>query len=243
MTELNYDKVKDKLIVELVGADRNDEMLKEVPHTMVEDMAAIYKIRLESDENHQATAMITNEFLSALGVDVQQLHQDALENAAQISPAKVQDMAEILGIPPEMSFGGPELIVVTTENQIRGAGAILYPDVMEQLAENVEGDFFVLPCSIHEVLAVPDHGNMDSAELQSIVMAVNGSEVAPEDQLSDQVYHFDAKERVFELAEKFEARQEAKENERPSVLKVLADKQKNVEPPKSGRGKEAMELG
>ena len=56
MAEMDYGQIKDKLIVELVGADRNAEMLKAVPHTMVEDMAAIYKIRLESDENHQATA-------------------------------------------------------------------------------------------------------------------------------------------------------------------------------------------
>ncbi len=243
MAEMDYGQIKDKLIVELVGADRNAEMLKEVPHTMVEDMAAIYKIRLESDESHQATAMITNEFLSALGVDVQQLHQDALENAAQISPAKVLSMSEVLGIPPEMSLGGPEIIVVTTENQIKGAGALLYPDVMDQIAEKTGGDFFVLPSSVHEVLALPDYGNITSADMQEIVMAVNGTEVEPEDQLSDHVYHFDAKEHVFELAEKFEARQEAREHERPSVLKELADKQKNVEPPKPGRGKEAMELG
>ena len=243
MTELNYDKVKDKLIVELVGADRNDEMLKEVPHTMVEDIAAIYKVRLESDESHQTTMAITNELLEKFGVDVQQLHQDALENAAQISPAKVLSMSEVLGIPPEMSLGGPEIIVVTTENQIKGAGALLYPDVMDQIAEKTGGDFFVLPSSVHEVLALPDYGNITSSEMQAIVMAVNGTEVEPEDQLSDHVYHFDAKEHVFELAEKFEARQEAKEHERPSVLKELADKQKNVEPPKSGRGKEAMELG
>lgn len=244
MAEMDYGQIKDKLIVELVGADRNAEMLKQVPHTMVEDMAAVYKIRLESDESHQATAMITNEFLSALGVDVQQLHQDALENAAQINPAKVLGISELLGLPPEMSFGGPELIVVTTENQIKGASALLYPDVMDQIAEKADGDFFVLPSSVHEVLALPDYGNMAPSEMQEIVMAVNGSEVAPEDQLSDHVYHFDAKERVFELAEKFEARQEAKEHdERPSVLKALADKQKNVEPPKPGRGKEVMKLG
>ena len=243
MAEMDYGQIKDKLIVELVGADRNVEMLKQVPHTMVEDMAAVYKIRLESDENHQATAMITNEFLSALGVDVQQLHQDALENAAQISPAKVLSMSAVLGLPPEMSLGGPEIIVVTTENQIKGAGALLYPDVMDQIAEKAGGDFFVLPSSVHEVLALPDYGNITSAEMQEIVMAVNGTEVEPEDQLSDHVYHFDAKEHVFELAEKFEARQEAKEQERPSVLKELADKQKNVEPPKPGRDKEAMELG
>ncbi len=243
MAELNYDKVKDKLIVELVGADRNDEMLKQVPHTMVEDMAAIYKVRLDSDAHHQTTMTVTNEMLSALDVDVQQLHQDALENAAQISPAKVLNMAEVLGLPPDMGIGGPELIVVTTENQIKGAGALLYPGVMDQIAEKAGGDFFVLPSSVHEVLALPDSGNITPADLQEMVMAVNGSEVAPEEQLSDHVYHFDAKERVFELAEKFEARQEAKENERPSVLKELADKQKNVEPPKPGRGKEAMELG
>lgn len=168
MAEMDYGQIKDKLIVELVGADRNAEMLKQVPHTMVEDMAAIYKIRLESDESHQATAMITNEFLSALGVDVQQLHQDALENAAQISPAKVLSMSEVLGIPPEMSLGGPEIIVVTTENQIKGAGALLYPDVMDQIAEKTGGDFFVLPSSVHEVLALPDYGNITCEESGSL---------------------------------------------------------------------------
>ena len=35
MAEMDYGQIKDKLIVELVGADRNAEMLKQVPHTKV----------------------------------------------------------------------------------------------------------------------------------------------------------------------------------------------------------------
>ena len=52
------------------------------------------------------------------------------------------------------------------------------------------------------------------------------------DQLSDHVYHYDAKEKVFELAEKFDARKKEmsaeKHAEKDSVLKDLSAEKKEV---------------
>ena len=90
--------------------------------------------------------------------------------------------------------------------------------------------FFVLPLSFHVVILIPGDGKIRAAELKAMVMEVNASEVMPEEQLSDNVYHYDSKEKIFELAEKFEARQAQKERaaeereERPSVLKTLGEK-------------------
>ena len=84
---------------------------------------------------------------------------------------------------------------------------------MDQAAERVGGDFFVLPSSINEILLVPDNGDMTADALRDMVKDVNAKEVSPEERLSDNVYHYDSKDHVFELAEKFEARQQEKKTE------------------------------
>ena len=85
---------------------------------------------------------------------------------------------------------------------------------MEQAAEQVGGDFFVLPSSIHEVLMIPDDGKADYRELEAMVQSINETQVAPADRLSDHVYHYDQKDRVFELADKTAARKLAQEKAR-----------------------------
>lgn len=76
---------------------------------------------------------------------------------------------------------------------------------------------------------------MTADALRDMVKDVNAKEVSPEERLSDNVYHYDSKDHVFELAEKFEARQQEKKTEidekseeKGSILKDLKDKQKEA---------------
>ncbi len=248
----NYSQAKDKLFVDVVGADRNAEMLSKVPHVQVEDMAMVYRIQVGQRDGEVASALVTNQIMDSFGVTPEQLHQDALANSADIHPAKIQNLSEVLaemtGMPVEMiESSAPPLIVVSNEDKIKGASALFYPDMMDQLVKETGGDFFVLPSSIHEVLVMPDNGEMSAEELKAMVTSINGDVVDPADVLTDQVYHFDAKERIFERGDKFEARQSQKEleGERFSVLKDLKDKQKEISPViKTGNTKEkaGMEL-
>lgn len=57
---------------------------------------------------------------------------------------------------------------------------------------------------------IPDKGDLDYQKLQALLQTINKEKVAPEERLSDQVYHYDAKDRVFERADKFEERQKEK---------------------------------
>ncbi len=233
----DYSQMKDKLFVDVVGAERNAEMLAKVPHMQVEDMAMVYRIQVGQREGEIASALITNQMMASMGVTPEQLHQDALENAATIHPAKVQNLSEVIaemtGMPVEMvEDSTPQLLVVSNEDKIKGASALFYPDVMDQLAKEAGGDFFVLPSSIHEVLVMPDTGEMKAGELKAMVTSINGDVVDPADVLTDQVYHFDSKERIFERGDKFEARLAEKEHQadRTSVLKELKEKQKDIPP-------------
>lgn len=225
----DYDQMKEKLSMEVVSAERNADLLEKVPHKNMEDMAVVYRFVLDSDSDGRGSILVTNQLMDNYGITAEQLHADALQYAPVMRPAVIQTMAETL-----LEMMGPEakdmipvlpddpLFVATVPDKIQGAGVLAYQDFMEQAAERVGGDFFILPSSIHEILLVRDDGTFDINHLEDMVKQVNETEVAPEDLLTDSVYHYDSKEKVFELAEKYEER--VANRKRESTLDKLQEK-------------------
>ena len=241
---MNYEIMKEKLSVEVISAEVNEELLAKVPHDRIEDLAVVYRFIIESNEDGRASILVNNDLIERMGVTHEQLRADALENSPEIRPAVIQGMNEVMKemMGPEAyeMFGIPDdteemMFIATVPDKNSGAGVLAYQDFMDQAAEKIGGDFFILPSSIHEILLVPDDGQKGADELKAMVMDVNATQVSPEERLSDNVYHYDSKEHIFELAEKFEARQQEKgaaidekAEDRESVLKNLKDKQKET---------------
>lgn len=241
---MNYEIMKEKLSVEVISAEVNEELLAKVPHDRIEDLAVVYRFIMESNEDGRASILVNNDLIERMGVTHEQLRADALENFPEIRPAVIQGMNEVMKemMGPEAyeMFGIPDdteemMFIATVPDKNSGAGVLAYQDFMDQAAEKIGGDFFILPSSIHEILLVPDDGQKGADELKAMVMDVNATQVSPEERLSDNVYHYDSKEHIFELAEKFEARQQEKgaaidekAEDRESVLKNLKDKQKET---------------
>lgn len=212
---MDYENMKEKLSVEVISADANADLLANVPHDRMEDLAVVYRFVMESSEDGRASILVTNNLMDRMGVSHEQLRADALENSPEIRPVVIMGMNEVMKemIGPEVyeMFGISDdaeetMYVATVPDKNSGAGVIAYQDFMDQAAERVGGDFFVLPSSINEILLVPDNGDMTADALRDMVKDVNAKEVSPEERLSDNVYHYDSKDHVFELAEKFEAR-------------------------------------
>lgn len=240
----DYEQMKDKLIMEVVSADANAEMLENIPHQKMEDMAVVYRFVLESNNEDRATILVTNQLLDTMGITPEQLHQDAMENSPELKPVVIRGMSEVMAEMMGMSaedlaaMGMPtdpadeQMYVATVPDKIHGAGVLAYQDFMDQAAERAGGDFFILPSSIHELLIVPDNGQMGLHELEAMVREVNATQVAPEDKLTDSVYHYDSHDKVFELGEKFVERQAEKEaaemSDDKSVLGELKAKKDEV---------------
>lgn len=237
----DYNFMKDKLAMEVVSVDTNADLLQNVPHHNIEDMAVIYRCVLSNEQDGMASIVVTNAMLDTFGVTQEQLHADALANAPEIKPAVITGMSEMMKqmmgdeefalIGMDIAPADEVMYVATVPDKIHGAGVIAYQDFMDQAAEKIGGDFYVLPSSIHEVLLVRDDGNADFHDLEAMVQEVNATQVSPEEKLTDNVYHYDSKDHVFELAEKFEERMKAKEagideqtEERGSILADLKAK-------------------
>ena len=241
----DYEQMKDKLIMEVVSTEANAEMLAGVPHQEMEDMSVVYRFVIDSDETGRATILATNNLIESMGVTPEQLHEDAMRNAPELRPAVITGMSEVMAEMMGMDYDDmvemgmapavddEQLYVATVPDKIHGAGIIAYQDFMDQAAERVGGSFYILPSSLHEVLLVPDNGQMTLPELESMVREVNATQVAPEDKLTDSVYHYDAQAKVFELGEKFVEREATKESaekseEKGSVLGELKAKREEV---------------
>lgn len=87
------------------------------------------------------------------------------------------------------------------------------------------------------LILVPERLEMSVSELQAMVQDINATQVSPEQRLSDYVYHYDSKEKVFERADRYvERKREQTQNgeiEPNSVLKTLHNRQKEcMERPK-----------
>ena len=187
----DYEQMKDKLAMEVVAADRNADLLAKVPHQEMEDMAVVYRFVMESDENGRASILVSNDLLDKMGVTPEQLHADALENAPELRPAVIKGMSEVMmdmmGEDAHEMFGIDEfpqdemMYVAKVPDKISGAGVIAYQEFMDQAAEKLGGDFYILPSSIHEVLLVKDDGAVNFNDLKSMVEDVNATQVAPEE--------------------------------------------------------------
>lgn len=69
----------------------------------------------------------------------------------------------------------------------------------------------------------------DYHDLEAMVRQINETEVSLADRLSDKVYRFDSKDRIFELAEKHEKRMQEKTSEKTAEKGLGKLKEKKAE--------------
>lgn len=228
----DYEQVKDRLMIDLVPANQN---LDGIPHGKMADLPFVCKAMLGTGSLSKGTVLINNALLEQYGITSEQLFRDALENVPRTRPASITGMSMMLD---KDLFGEEFLFVASSPDGIHGAGVIAYPGFLDQAAQQLDGDFYVLPSSIHEVILVKDDGGFRAAEMSALVREVNQTELKPEDRLSDHAYHFDSREHIFERAEQFEARQNETRSKK-SLLGNLAEKTQRVSEEKEHKSEHA----
>ena len=238
----DYERAKKRLSIEVISAEENADILEKVPHKTLEDMAIVYRINVDLEGQDGGTVLVNKGLLDIYGITSEQLHKDAVFNAAIIKPMVISDMNQMISelMEPEdaeywnMEDMSPDgyLYVATVPDKYKGAGVLAYDRFFDYATKLLGGDFFVIPSSIHEIILVKDDGKTDYRELQQMVKTVNATEVRPEDKLTDSVYHYDSKNKIFELGKKYADRrlQErfVEREEKQSVLTDLKEKQASI---------------
>lgn len=193
------DSLCGRVIPILINAEKNREFLKTVPHRPFFDLACIYAITYEGlREGWVSFTTVTENNIQISGLRKEELHRAAVSNLLK-EGCKAKSIQEILGDEPGDIFPtNMNMMVISNKTGIYGAAVMLNAGFFAPCADKSGSDLFILPSSVHEVIAVPgDIGDLQKAEvLKDIVTQINLSDcITDVEFLSNTVYYYSRKER------------------------------------------------
>lgn len=190
-----FENIRGRVIYRLVNYEKNKEILEDCPHIRLYDLAVTFRWVARIDDVGVSTSLITNKQVKEWGVSVNDLVLAARQNTPRLFPAKIIDMEEMLA--GMVSFilypNAIPMYILTNEQELNGASALLYGDILKDFANKKGSDMYILPSSIHEVIMVPADRIDDPKGLSSMVHEANTTVVSTGDVLSDSVYYYDRK--------------------------------------------------
>ena len=204
---MNYERIKDRIIFKLIHAERNKELLKDIPHIRYLDFAVVFQCLISDEMFGNATIMIHNAHLKIWEITENELYEKAIKNTPLLQRYDIKTMKDVLCemmLLEEME--GKEILnkneyiedlqdatpmyVLSNRTRVQGASCILYPNILKDFASAVKSDFYILPSSVHEVILLPAQGDEDKEGLKRMVCEVNETQVEREEVLSDSVYYY-----------------------------------------------------
>ena len=198
-----FERIKDKIIMKLVNNNLNADLLKEIPHIDFLDLAVTFCLLIDMKDHCNATILIKNEHLNIWKKDTQDLYTLAKENTPRLLPWKFSNMADILGeMADDLQDNNTDnipLYVLNNNNGMFGASVILYEGVLQKISDQIGGDYWIIPSSIHESLCVPSNELVDKASLDQMIISVNTSAVDDQEVLSDHCYYYNAEAGKIEI--------------------------------------------
>lgn len=194
----DFAKVKNHIIFKLVNYERNKELLGKVPHVRYLDLAVVFNCFINSTEDGYATILIHHQHLSYWNISTEELYSLAMKNTPHLLHYQLQNMTDVIidlfcnehiELSKELLPVFP-MYVLSNTTKLNGSGCILYEDLLSEIAQHLDSDFYILPSSIHEVLLIPVASASSYEDLSSMVHEINATQLAREEVLSDRVYFY-----------------------------------------------------
>lgn len=184
---------RDNVSAILINRERNEELLTNVPYTPFLDLAAIYKITGESDDrNIHHSMIVTKDMLDAFNISVEELHDIALRNT--------ESKESIVLKTPIPGDKSSTIYMLSFETGVNGATVLLLKKVLQMAREMYDGNYYILPSSVHEVFVVKECKEQ-IASWKECVQSANENLVAPEDFLSNSIYRYNSENEELEIVE------------------------------------------
>lgn len=193
----DYETMRSKIVYKLIHAEKNENLLKNMPFIAYLDFAIVFYILFEVDDSGTATIPITHELLELWDVPLDNVQQSAFCNAPVLLPACFKPMQividELMGTNYSEQEAIEDLMYVLT-NSLRsfGAACILYDGMLEKIYEEIGENYYLLPSSIHEMIIVPESNSPSREHLNEMITEVNQTQVDEEEFLSDCVYYYNS---------------------------------------------------
>ncbi len=231
--DMDIGHVRDHIIMCLINTEQNREMLSGMPNRQFHDLSVIYRWVVERTPDAVGSVIVSDKIAEEIGMTEEELFQCAVENTRRMYPVSITCMGSMFGGIPEgitlpqevreemerAKRTADNMWIISNKSGINGAASMLYEENLHQLAEKLGENLFILPSSIHEVIAMPaEMAGKNLTNLIEMVQEVNMGSVELGERLSNSVYHYDRNARKVTLAaESPEKRLDGKQAEMPLI--------------------------
>lgn len=191
----DYEKVKSHLAFRIINYEKNKELLQTVPHICYLDLAIVFYCLLQITDKGHATILIHSNHMKLWNVTAAALYEQTCRTTPILLPYDFKSLASVLAETFESnSFENSSffpMYVLTNTSKLYGASCILYPRLLQTIAQNLDTDLFILPSSIHEIIILPATSRFSRPkELADMVASINTTELSIEEVLSDHIYYY-----------------------------------------------------
>ena len=201
---LDKEGILKKVVYQVIGKERNTGMLENIPHEEMLDLAAVYRVVLDENDSETASLLLNDSFCRHYGISSDELvhaaRRNTLRQGFKVTPITTL-LAGSTGLPEEtFEETCPPMYVITSMAMNNGAAIMLYKGYMDRLACKLGSDLYILPSSVHEVIAVPA-GRYSPRELRDMVREINaGGSISEDEILSNSVYFYSLKKGELRIA-------------------------------------------
>lgn len=208
-TLMNYDTAKSRLFVRLLNCDRNADVLKNVVHKTLGDIALTVCAIVDDNREDLISTKILKFMVKKWGKTETDIFNEALENTYRATPPRIYKWEEMIF---NREYTGDSFMESCDEDLIskdamgnclsttiktNGAVAVFLPGVAEHLAELLNSDFYMVFTSIHEVM-IHNAKKVDPEDLKSVLTDTIRETVPEEDYLTEKIYKYNRKTHKFE---------------------------------------------
>ena len=187
---------KKSLFVKLVNTERNESLVEQSISKEFLDLSAVVRVVLKMDKEGMASMALSKGDAEILGMTEEEIYAAALANTLRLFPPKLMNLGRYveMSIGAELPLGEDEVTtyILTNQKEVDGAIYFMSPEVVGAIAEALEDDLYILPCSVNEVLLIRASELEDGVdELKEMVRDANETVVSEKDILSYSVYYYD----------------------------------------------------
>lgn len=188
-----FEDLKDHLFLALVNFDKNRNMLQKCPYKKFLDLAIVVRWKMES-ESASGSMLVNHKLLDSWGISKEELFSAGWVSTRKLLSPKIENLGDFLKREIGGEYEENPMIFIGNNMNYYGAVYMLYPDLLEELYYTAGDDYYILPSSIHELLALPvTKSDICASELCEMVKEINRAEVSREECLSESVYYYNHK--------------------------------------------------
>ena len=192
----DYNKAKERIVMKLINAKKNEQLLKKVPHILIYDLAIVFLCSVSDFMNEYATILIHNQHIKMWNISLEDLYEVAKDNSPRILAPRLDNLHDVFAYITDESLPFLEALnmhILTNYLKIHGATCMVYPGLLEEIAEVFEDDLIIIPSSIHETLVFPKENLPDEysiEHLNDMIQEVNETQLTDDEILSDHIYWY-----------------------------------------------------